>query len=93
MVIRRPATRAIGVTHATRGWPSTQTVQHPHCPCGLQPSEAIAEDLEQRGVVSLDLDVAPVEGEANQLKLWPQPQVREALGLVIAKPDCSSPSL
>jgi hypothetical protein len=56
-------------------------------------AEAIAENLEQRDVVGLDLDVAPVEGESNQLKLWPQPQVREALGLVIAKPDCSSPSL
>jgi hypothetical protein len=56
-------------------------------------AEAIAENVEQRGVVGLDLDVAPVEGEADQLKLWPQPQVREALGLVIAKPDWSSPSL
>jgi hypothetical protein len=56
-------------------------------------AEAITQDLEQRSVVRLDLDVAPVEGEADQLKLWPQPQVREALGLVIANPDCSSPSL
>jgi hypothetical protein len=56
-------------------------------------AEAIAQNVEQGSVVSLDLDVAPVEGEANQLKLWPQPQVREALGLVMAKPDCSSPSL
>ena len=27
-----------GVTHATRGAPSTSTVQQPHWPCGLQPS-------------------------------------------------------
>ena len=26
------------MTHATRGSPSTSTVQHPHCPCGEQPS-------------------------------------------------------
>ena len=28
------------VTQATRGWPSTHTVQQPHWPCGLQPSLA-----------------------------------------------------
>ena len=60
---------------------------------GRAHTEAIAQNLEQGGVVGLDLDVTPVEGESNQLKLWPQPQVRDALGLVIAKPDCSSPSL
>ena len=38
VVTSRPATRLIGVTHATRGAPSTNTVQQPHCPCGLQPS-------------------------------------------------------
>ena len=38
VVTRRPATRRTGVTQATRGAPSTQTVQHPHWPCGLQPS-------------------------------------------------------
>src|ERR1700733_5701655 len=30
--------RRTGVTQATRGARSTHTVQHPHCPCGLQPS-------------------------------------------------------
>jgi hypothetical protein len=30
VVTDRPATRATGVTHDTRGWPSTQTVQQPH---------------------------------------------------------------
>jgi hypothetical protein len=30
VVTDRPATRPTGVTHATRGWPSTHTVQHPH---------------------------------------------------------------
>ena len=38
VVMRRPATRRAGVTHATRGAPSTSTVQQPHWPCGLQPS-------------------------------------------------------
>ncbi len=40
VVIDRPATRRAGVTQATRGWPSTSTVQHPHCPWGLHPSLA-----------------------------------------------------
>ena len=35
-----PPTRATGVTHATRGAPSTRTVQHPHWPWGLHPSFA-----------------------------------------------------
>ena len=30
VVIARPATRRTGVTHATRGAPSTSTVQQPH---------------------------------------------------------------
>ena len=38
VVMTRPATRRTGVTQATRGAPSTSTVQHPHWPCGLQPS-------------------------------------------------------
>ena len=38
VVTDRPATRSTGVTHATRGSPSTSTVQHPHWPCGAQPS-------------------------------------------------------
>ena len=38
VVTARPATRRAGVTHATRGCPSTRTVQQPHWPCGLQPS-------------------------------------------------------
>ena len=32
VVIDRPATRRAGVTHATRGAPSTSTVQQPHWP-------------------------------------------------------------
>ncbi len=32
VVIDRPAIRRAGVTHATRGAPSTSTVQQPHCP-------------------------------------------------------------
>ena len=40
VVTRRPATRRRGVTQATRGAPSTSTVQHPHWPWGEQPSLA-----------------------------------------------------
>ena len=46
VVTDRPATRATGVTHATRGSPSTSTVQQPHCPCGAQPS--LAERMPSR---------------------------------------------
>ena len=38
VVTARPATRRTAVTQATRAAPSTQTVQQPHWPCGLQPS-------------------------------------------------------
>ncbi len=38
VVIDRFFTRRAGVTHDTRGCPSTSTVQQPHWPCGLQPS-------------------------------------------------------
>ena len=38
VVMARPATRLAGVTQATRGWPSTRTVQQPHWPWGLHPS-------------------------------------------------------
>src|SRR5207244_7917202 len=40
VVTVRPSMRATGVTHATRGSPSTSTVQQPHWPCGAQPSFA-----------------------------------------------------
>ena len=69
----RPATRRAGVTQATRGAPSTSTVQHPHWPCGLQPSladrsaEAVAQDLEQRRAVVGDLDLAAVYLELDRV--------------------------
>ena len=40
VVMERPLTRRVGVTHATRGWPSINTVQQPHWPWGEQPSLA-----------------------------------------------------
>jgi hypothetical protein len=61
---------------------------------GAAYAQAVAQDFEEgRRAVRLNLDVAAVEGEPDQEKLWPQPQVRVALGLVMAKPDCSRPSL
>jgi hypothetical protein len=60
---------------------------------GAPDAEALAQDVEEGGIVGRYLDVTPVEVEPDQEKLWPQPQVRDALGLVIAKPDCSRPSL
>ena len=64
-------------------------------------SEVIAERVEQRQlrarIIGRDNDVVTVESELDgagrQEKLCPQPQVREAFGLVMAKPDCSSVSL
>jgi len=35
--IRRPCSLGIFITHESRGWPSTRTVQQPQCPCGSQP--------------------------------------------------------
>ena len=56
--------------------------------------EAFAQRVEQRRAVVLNLDGTAVDREADgQEKLWPQPQVRLALGLVMANPDWSSPSL
>ncbi len=46
VVMSRPATLRAGVTQETRGEPSTSTVQHPHCPCGLHPS--LAERMPSR---------------------------------------------
>ena len=50
----RPATRAAGVTHATRGSPSTSTVQHPHWPCGAQPSFTDTSPSRSRSTDSSD---------------------------------------
>ena len=61
------------MTHATRGAPSTHTVQHPHWPWGLHPSlgerttEALAQDLEQRRAVVGNLDVDPVDTQATSV--------------------------
>ena len=105
MVTSRPSSRRTGVTQATRGAPSTQTVQQPHWPWGLQPSltersaELLAEDLEQGRTVVGDLDVGAVDAEpdqgisVDQLKEEPQPQVRLAFGLVTWNPAPCSPSL
>ena len=54
VVIVRPATRRTGVTQATRGWPSTRTVQQPHCPCGLQPSLGERRPRSSRSTSSSD---------------------------------------
>ena len=48
VVTSRPATRRTGVTQATRAAPSTQTVQHPHCPWGLQPSLGVRRPSRSR---------------------------------------------
>ena len=100
MVTERPATRANGVTQATRGCPSTQTVQQPHWPCGLHPSLTVWTPNRSRSASSSvsavvdDLDGITVELEADgQEKLCPQPQLRVAFGFVMANPDWSRPSL
>ena len=71
MTTDRPATRRTGVTQATRGAPSTSTVQHPHWPWGLQPSLTDRTPSSSRRTSSsepsipLDLDGSAVEGEAT----------------------------
>ena len=54
VVMRRPATRRTGVTHATRGEPSTSTVQQPHWPCGLHPSFGVRAPTWSRSASSSD---------------------------------------
>ena len=62
VVTVRPRTRRTGVTHATRGWPSTSTVQHPHWPCGLHPSFAERRPSRSRSTSS---SVAPSSGTST----------------------------
>ncbi len=104
VVTSRPASRRTGVTHATRGAPSTQTVQQPHWPWGLQPSLTETIPSCSRRTSSSDAPSsatstsAPstrsrISVSADQLKEEPQPQVREALGLVTWNPAPWSPSL
>lgn len=61
---------------------------------GRADPEAFAQRVEQRRAIVFELDGPAVELEAKgQEKLWPQPQVRLAFGLVMANPDWSRPSL
>ena len=107
VITDRPATRATGVTHATRGSPSTSTVQQPHCPCGAQPSFTDKRPSRSRRTDSSDssadastattrllhVKLVSISGGIDQEKDWPQPQVRCAFGLLIVKPAPWSPSL
>ncbi len=54
VVTARPVTRRAGVTHATRGWPSTSTVQQPHWPWGEQPSLGLRIPRRSRSTSSSD---------------------------------------
>ena len=77
VVMRRPAIRRTIVTHATRGSPSTRTVQHPHWPLRAAPvlrssePQPVAQHLEQRGAVVVDLDLRAVHLEADHRTLLP----------------------
>jgi hypothetical protein len=63
VVTARPAIRRAGVTHDTRGWPSTSTVQQPHCPWGLQPSLTLRTPRRPRSTSSSDS--SPVAGTST----------------------------
>ena len=63
--------RRTGVTQATRGKPSTHTVQHPHCPCGLQPSlterqPSSSRSASRREIAVVDDDRVAVQGEGDR---------------------------
>ena len=62
VVTVRPATRRAGVTHATRGMPSTRTVQQPHWPWGLHPSLTLRCPSRSRSTSSR---VAPSSGRST----------------------------
>ena len=104
VVTSRPSSRRTGVTQATRGAPSTHTVQQPHWPWGLQPSfsersESCSRRTSSRVApssatsTSAPLTRSRISGSADQLKEEPQPQVRVAFGFVTWNPAPCSPSL
>ena len=70
VVIDRPATRRTGVTHATRGSPSTSTVQQPHCPWGLQPSLADRTSSGPRNASSRLGTACPASSRASPRKSY-----------------------
>jgi hypothetical protein len=95
------------VTQATRGSPSTSTVQQPHWPWGAQPSFTERMPSRSRSTDSSDSSadastattrplhvkrVSVSEG-IDQENDWPQPQVRCAFGLLIVNPAPWRPSL
>jgi hypothetical protein len=82
VVTARPSTRRTGVTHETRAEPSTQTVQQPHWPCGLQPSLA---DLRPSRSRSTSKRVAPSSCTATA-----RPSTEK---LTLLAPGCSVPGL
>ena len=104
VVTSRPASRRTGVTQATRGAPSTHTVQQPHWPWGLQPSLTDRIPSWSRRTSSREAPSSPtstsapstrsrIRDSADQLNEEPQPHVRLALGLVTWNPAPWSPSL
>ncbi len=109
VVTLRPSRRRTGVTHETRGAPSTQTVQQPHWPWGLQPSltdrsESCSRRTSSRVAsssatsTSAPLTLSRIRGSTAQpmeaqLKEEPHPHVRVAFGLVTWKPAPWRPSL
>jgi len=69
VVTDRPATRDSGVTQATRGSPSTSTVQHPHWPCGAQPSFTESRPSRSRRTSSNDSSPGAVTSTSLPLQM------------------------
>ena len=67
VVTARPATRVTGVTQATRGSPSTSTVQQPHCPCGAHPSLTDTTPSRSRSTESSDSPGAELTSTCSPL--------------------------
>ena len=72
VVTARPATRRTGVTQATLGRPSTQTVQHPHWPCGLQPSLTEKQPNSSRSASRREIPSATDASDPFRLKRRPR---------------------
>src|SRR5262245_53515169 len=64
-----PATELAGTAHDTTALPSTITVQHSHCPCGLQSSLGEIKPHEPRRTSSNDAPSSTSTARSDEFRL------------------------